>query len=177
MLTRLAVLLCFSFPAVAFAQETVRAPSILERAVALILPFVGAVLLAAASALAVRANRWFQTKTANEELRAVFERLTLAARDAVAYVDANTKASQLAIAADGQVTPQEARLLQQQALDKAKEFLGAQGLALAGEVFELGEQAVEAWLRGRIQTVFQLKKLEENKVAALEAGIPVPISP
>jgi hypothetical protein len=74
--------------------------------------------------------------------------------DAVAFVDAETKAERIKILEDGRVSPAEAAQLQAHALEAAKRFLGANGLRLITDTLGVAAPALDDWLKGRLQALF-----------------------
>jgi hypothetical protein len=159
-----------SLPLLALAQAAAPAqapahPSIAETfLVQYVLPAVGGVFAIVLAAVGAVLAGWIRSKGAteeerkrNEKIAAFTEKTFSMAKDAVAYVDAQTKATQQRISADGQITAEEAKELQDEALSKLKAWLGENFPAQAKDLLGIAAPAVDTWLQGILQRAFALK--------------------
>jgi len=151
-----------ALPLLALAQDAMPAapaPGVVSVAlVHYVLPALGSVLALIIGALGAFAVKWIDAKTSNEKLSGAVAWGTTLAHDAISYVDARTKTTVGEISADGVITPAEAQRLQREALEAFKSFAGEKGLATLGDGLKMAAPALEKWVVGRIQSVYDGKK-------------------
>lgn len=110
----------------------------------------------------------------NDRHAALYQKYWALAGDAVAYVNAQTKALREQVVDPSSpggvsVTASEARALQDAALSTLKSWLGGdQGQAAIANGIGIASDQVETWLRGLIQKRFETQKA----LAGVEAQVP-----
>lgn len=117
-----------------------------------LVPALGSLLIALISWLTYYLANLIKAKVSNTYLQGALVRLDDAVFSAVrmvsqTYVDAIKDAS-----ADGTLTNEEKYAAKTKALDAAKSYLGAKGLALITQVLGLTGPALDAYLGGKIET-------------------------
>jgi hypothetical protein len=152
-----------SLPLLALAQAAapVQAPAppglLQQFLVQYVFPVVGTVLGLVLTAIGAVVAGWIRSKWKNEQVATEVEKTFSLAKDAIAYVDARTQTTRRKIAEDGVITPEEAKLLQDEALTVLKQWLGENFPKRAQELLGLAAPALDAWLQGILQRAFSVK--------------------
>lgn len=116
-----------------------------------LIAILGTVLTAVAAALGKKLHEWLEAHVQNAKLRSALERTA-------AFVGAEVKAiSQTlvpaikAAAADGKISPEEAKGLRDKALEGVKGHFGPDGLKELGQTMGITPEKVEAFLVSQIE--------------------------
>lgn len=138
------------------------------------LPFLGKAL----SLLVESFLAWRRAK--GDKQAETYARLWALAGDAVAYVNAQTKATRDVITSPSSpggtsVTAEEARMYQEAARAAMMEWLGTAGVAAAVKELGIAQDKFTEWLRGLIQKRFETQRLLE--VSSVQTSVPAPIIP
>jgi hypothetical protein len=129
-----------------------------------VVPVLGALL----TALVGFGIQWLRAKTASLRWQSVLDQLDEAVDTAVASVQQTVVDGLRAAAADGELTKAEADDVFAKALAAVKATMGTKGLAALQSAMQVGQEALEAYLRAKIEA-----KVGETK-AALTSPVVTP---
>ena len=118
----------------------------------------GLVMTGVGGWLGLQLSGWAKARTESTQVALFVAEVWDAAGNAVGYVAAGVKAGFVEVASDGKITAAEAARLQDLAVSKAKEWLGAEFPTRAQRLVGLTGPALQDWLRGLIQRRFETMK-------------------
>lgn len=180
-LIRSVLLLAFVLllPGVASAQESAGVADDMPQSSAFWTAFLTVVALPfLGKAIQLAADVFFAwAKAKGVKGAAAWERAYRIADSVIGYVDAKTRAARdLALHPNSpggrKITAEEARELQALALEAAKQWLGSGGLEQLAKEAGIAAEAAETWIKGVIESRFNVKKIAETAAAPLQLGEP-----
>jgi hypothetical protein len=118
-------------------------------------PVLGALL----AALVGFGIQWIRVKTADLRWQSVLDQLEDVVDTAVAAVQQVTVDALKAAAADGHLTAEEKARAFAEALTQVKLVLGTKGLATLQAALQAGQEALEAYLRAKIEAAVAAQKV------------------